>query len=374
MALVDTRRALGAVSELLDAQLSTRTSAMSVDVGRPESAVGSGGPKFNLFLYQVEVDGNLMNQSLDRGQSPPLWLVLKYLLTAIDQTNETDTADAHSLLGEGMLALKELNFLRPVSAPLVDNPEPLKVSFDIADSELLSKVMQGTDEKYRVSIAFQVRPVMIAPGKPPAYSIPVKTVGPPGDEGVVVLPALGARLTSVVPESAVAGSELTISGEGINASATEVRLGGQSFPITAAQIGQITTLIPLTTSLSAATYSLCVITDLGAGREIASDSIQIKLLPEVQNANASGLVSVAAGVHGDLTITGTLLGAPEDNILVAFYREGEVALMVEAAGTLAQTELTVSVSVDDAIPAGNYFIILRINGVQAIDAPEVVWS
>ena len=36
-------------------------------------------------------------------------------------------------------------------------PEPLKLSFDGAGVDLLSKVMQGTDERYRLSMAFQVR-------------------------------------------------------------------------------------------------------------------------------------------------------------------------------------------------------------------------
>jgi len=44
----------------------------------------------------------------------------------------------------------------------------MKITFDNATTELLSKVMQGTDEKYRFSAAFEVRPVMIAGTTPPS--------------------------------------------------------------------------------------------------------------------------------------------------------------------------------------------------------------
>ena len=77
-----------------------------------------------------------------------------------------------------MSALHELSFLRldPLVAPdvrlaLENNPEPLKLTFDESSAELLSKIMQGTDERYRLSVAFQVRPVMIVPGSRRASSL-----------------------------------------------------------------------------------------------------------------------------------------------------------------------------------------------------------
>src|SRR5688572_1681983 len=141
MALSDSKTAIGAVSELLRGQLIARTAATTVDVGRPETAAGGSGPKFNLFLYQVAVDGFLRHQPLDEGQQPPLWLVLHYLLTAFDTGSESDSINAHNLLGDGMLALQELNFLYPTVVALSENPEPLKITLDSADVELLSNIM-----------------------------------------------------------------------------------------------------------------------------------------------------------------------------------------------------------------------------------------
>ena len=377
MALVDSQQALGAVSELLSTQLTSLTSVATVDIGRPELALRTGGPKFNLFLYQIDIDGHLRSQPLDRGQAEPLWLVLRYLLTAFDTDPESDSRSAHELLGEGMLALHQINYLQPAALALADNPEPLKVSFDGADAELLSKVMQGTDEKYRLSMAFQVRPVMIAPSAVPRYTLPVRTVGPPGSEGVTVIPSLGARLTAVTPERFTLGAEITVEGRDLGVDYTEVRIGTETFAVTAAAAGRVSTTIGPATTLSAGNYALCVSRTLAGGMAFSSDSRAVQLLPEVLGATPgvpAALVNNAGLVSGDLTLTGTRLGGPDDSIFVAFYRDGEVALMLEADGAVAQTSLAVSVAPDDAIPAGSYFIILRVNGVQAADAPQVVWS
>lgn len=374
MALVNSQQAIGAVSDLLSSRLTSLTSANTVDVGRPEQASSVAGPKFNLFLYQIDVDGHMRNQALDRGQADPLWLVLRYLLTAFDTGSESDTVAAHQLLGEGMLALHELNFLEPSTPELSDNPEPLKITFDSADSELLSKVLQGTDVQYRISAAFQIRPVMIAPSVAPRYTLPVRTVGPPGSEGVALLPTLGARLTSVTPERFTAGTVITVTGRDVNDAITDVRIGNETYAVTSASEGRVTTTVPLTTALSAGNYTLCVSRTLVSGMVLCSDSLAVQLLPEVVSATPGVLTSSAGMVSGDLTIAGTRLGGPDDAVFVAFYRDGDVALMLEATGAIAQTSLVVSVTIDDAIAAGNYFIIVRVNGVQAVDAPQVVWS
>ena len=168
MPLLSTREAIGAVSEALRSQLQSRSSILTT-VKRPEAAaLDDVVPKLNLFLYQIDFDPHLKNHSLDEGQAPPLWLVLRYLITAYDTGNDSDTVAAHRLLGTGLAHLQTMNFLNPIVPALADNPEPLKLSFDSSDVELLSKVMQGSEEKYRISAAFQVRPVLIAPDVPPS--------------------------------------------------------------------------------------------------------------------------------------------------------------------------------------------------------------
>ena len=103
MSLAKTSKAIGAITDAISQRLNTRT-GINVTVGRPEpaSAVPAGN-RLNLFLYEVQLDGNLRNVPLDEGQPPALWLVLKYLLTAFDSDGKTsESILAYEHLGAGI--------------------------------------------------------------------------------------------------------------------------------------------------------------------------------------------------------------------------------------------------------------------------------
>src|SRR5690348_11062902 len=111
MALADSGRAIGAVTKLLHEHLIRR--GFAVSVGKPEAAAASdSAAKLNLFLYETVFDASLRNVPLYEDQPAPLWLTLKYLLTAFDDRELSDSEAAHELLGRGLSALHELNFLR----------------------------------------------------------------------------------------------------------------------------------------------------------------------------------------------------------------------------------------------------------------------
>src|SRR4051794_2038558 len=147
MSLAASNEAIGAVSELLKVRLAAETGINSIAVGRPEdaskAAVAGGGGGFNLFLYRISIDANLRNRALDDGQAPPVWLSLFYLLTAFDGADSDSTA-AHRLLSRAMVVLNAMSIMRPDPAniALASNPDPLRLTFDEADVDLLSKVMQ----------------------------------------------------------------------------------------------------------------------------------------------------------------------------------------------------------------------------------------
>lgn len=374
MALADTKDAMGAVTDLLKNQLTINTNANTVDIGRPEQALATNCPKLNLFLYQIDIDGQLRNHPLDQGQKPPLWLVLHYLLTAYDEDKESNSIEAHKLLGEGMLALQEMNSIKSSSPALESNPEPLKITFDVADSELLSRIMQGADEKYRLSAAFQIRPVMLVPSMLPGYGLPVKTVGRPGDEGVVVLPSLGPKIETLDPVKFAPGEEIILTGLDIGTDTEEILLGEMVFPVTAAKVGEIRTVIAGNTALSAGSYPITAVRTLPGGLKIRSNALLGYLLPVVDLALPGALTLFNGRMHGALTLTGNHLGGVDDSIFVGFYRNGAVVLMLQATGTAAQTSLTVTVEEEDALSPGEYFIILRVNGAQATNAPPVEWT
>src|SRR4029450_4827937 len=107
MSLADSGMAIGAVTRLLQDHLIRR--GFQVSVGKPEDAAQNDTtPSLNLFLSEPAFDPQLRNTSLRDGEPPPLWLVLKFLLTAFDTSENSDTAIAHDLLGRGMSALHEL--------------------------------------------------------------------------------------------------------------------------------------------------------------------------------------------------------------------------------------------------------------------------
>ncbi len=420
MALADTRRAIGAVTRLIrdHLDLHPEVAVSSVTVGRPETQAETSGTKLNLFLYEVQFDGHLKNTSLDEGQAPPLWLVLRYLLTAFDGSGESDSIEAHEFLGEGIRAMQELSFLalNALSLPaLNDNPETLKITFDETPSDLLAKLMQGSEESYRCSIGFQVRPVMIAPGLPPSYSLlvginyegdpmaipPVPPSGIIGEEGIhlAVLASLGPMITRVSPEKFEAGATLTLYGTDLHLSGLSVMLGSAELAVTAQQPDRLQCLvngsIPNGSVISAGSHPVCVALTLPGGRRRSSNLLVGALLPTLTGAVPNSLTRVnpaipASNVFGNIVMNGVLLGAQNDDIFVALYQEGRIVRVFDRIHNPAapstqsriivnatQTSLTLIIVADepgdtnDGVPPGAYRVILRVNGQQAKNSPAV---
>ncbi|NKI92170.1 DUF4255 domain-containing protein [Rhizobacter sp. SG703] len=387
MSLAASQEAIGAVSELLKVQLAVRTGINAVAVGRPEEASkaassGAGGSSFNLFLYRVGIDGNLRNRALDDGQSPPVWLVLHYLLTAFDGT-DSDSALAHRLLSRGMVALNAMSILRPAAtnAVLASNPDPLRISFDEADVEMLSKVMQGSDEKYRVSAAFQVRPVMLAStDAAPAYALPVLTIGPalPPPQrytGVSVLPGMGPRLGAIEPERFAAGQPFVLRGADL-AGCDQVFVGAAAYPATPTADGGLSATIPLADTAAAGTYPVCAARTLPDGHLFSSNALAGHLLPRITGVALDGpLVPQMGKLSGSFTVSGSQLGGPLSAAYAALYLNGQARLLLEPQPGGTPTSLGFTVGDAQALPPDpNYRVILRVNGEQALDTPLLAWT
>jgi hypothetical protein len=377
MPLAESRNAIGALAEHLAAQLTARTAATTVDIGRPEDAASNNGPKLNIFLYQIDFDGHLRNVPLDRGQEPPIWLALRYLLTAYDSTAESDSAEAQHLLGEALLALRDMSYQEPAALALADNPEPLKITFDHADVQLLSQIMQGTDEKYRISAAFQVRPLLLTTLNARGSAPLIRSVGPIAQPGVLVLPSLGPRLDAIEPASFEMGDAVVLTGGDLAADIVEVCFGTVCVLAPQADVANnrvaITVPSPPVADLSAGSHAVTVVKTLPNGRRFSSNAVLGKLRPTLTAVGHGPLTPSGPNLFGDLTLTGERLGGPDDTIFVGFYRNGRVEALFEASGSAAQTNLTVSLVAEQAVAPGTYLIILRVNSEQALDAPPVNW-
>lgn len=395
MALASTSQAIGAVTRLLVDHLNRRTT-LPINVGRPESSSSVSTATLNLFLYETLFDPSLKNESLVDGQPPPLWLTLKYLVTGFDGSGSSDSADAHDVLGAGLGALQELAFLgldaavaATVRSALEDNPEPLKVTFDECTADLLNKITQTSDDKYRLSAAFQVRPVMIVPPQRPSFSLLVGvdyTVTPnaltsrPFTLGV--LASLGPQLDDIEPEKFSIGDEFEVTGSNLDGANLQAFLGPVELGITAQWPDRLR--VRVDTYLQSGTYISAgeqpvVIKQFvpETGRSRSSNIVLGHLLPTVASA-ATGPVTIdgSGNVTVDITINGFLLGRNEDSILVALYRDGAAAHVFDVVKPLPppidnQQQLTVSITSAAKVATGPYQLIVIVNGQQAPQSPTV---
>jgi len=387
--LAKTTRAIGAVTEAIKARLQENT-LLDVSVGRPEPPNGGGpaGARLNLFLYEVDFDANLKNVPLDEGQRPPLWLVLKYLMTAFAKDgNNSDSSEAHENLGLGINALQQLALLPfDVSDPLLDslrdNPEDLTITFDDAPIDLISKVMQGSDEKYRLSIAFQVRPVMIATAELPSYSqlvgVNYETMTLIGEKGIriPVLPSMGPTLDEVSPLSFELNDTVTLKGSDLHLANLSVHLGPVELPVTMQQPDRLQFVvrpdIATPALISAGGHPISVTQLISTGRQRKSNPVVGSLRPTVTNVVRGPVSTVGTLKFATIDVTGTLLGKDgSDEFYLALIREGMTVRLFDVLADTssgAQTGRRCVMQAADAVPSGSYLVIYRVNGQQATQA------
>jgi len=398
MALANTVDAIGAVTELLKTRIAQFTGTPDISVGRPDKAT-SGNPHINLFLYEITFDPFLKNTSLNEGEKAPIWMVLKYLMTAFHGTDDSDSADAHKHLGAGIQAvnhndLLSLNGVTGDTFKALDpNPEELHVTFDEAPADLLAKLMQGTDEKLRLSVCFQVRPVMIAPADPPNGSLLVgvdytrpPTVLTPKPVGLDVIPSMGAFISEISPTGFEVGEEVTIRGTDLNQENASVMLGPVELPVTMQAPDELRFKIDRTliagSSISAGSHPITVVSTLsGTGKKRASNAVIGNLVPTLNTATiAGGVASINAGpprtAFATINLTGLLLGSDQDDVLLAFYRDGKVYKVFDVftpqpGPPTGQLTKQLVMQSPDAIAEGDYLMILRVNSQQAPQSPTV---
>jgi hypothetical protein len=319
-------------------------------------------------------------------------------MTAFDLTGESESIEAHEILGEGMRVLQGLNFFSlsglPVTAvtALDNGPDRLKLTFDDANSDLLSKLMSGSEESYRCSIAFQIRPVMIAHGEPPSYSLLVGvdyTTGTiPGEDAIQlpVLPSMGPTIDAVTPLEFETGASGEIMGTSLDIDGLVVRLGPVELPVTMQRTDrlrfQVSQSLQDGERISAGSHALEVVQVLSTRRR-RSNPLIAGLLPRLDAVTPGVLTRVDAGnpasaVFGPITLTGVLLGTSGDEVFVGMQRNGRVVQLFDdfqiplMPGTTPQTELVMDIPVEKALPPGEYRAILKVNGRQARNSPVVM--
>jgi hypothetical protein len=407
MALADTSRAIGAVSRALKARIDA-ISGVSTSIGRP-SDVSAVGSSLNLFLYEVHFDEHLKNTPLNDGEKAPLWLVLRYLLTAFQSNEDSDSESAHDLLGAALRSVYTDDLLRLDGLAAVDlaalspNPSPLHVSFEPAPADVAAKLMQGPDDKIRLSACFQVRPVMIAAAEPGDYSLlvgidytqtPTATVVEiplVAPVGIEVIPSMGSIVERIEPSGFEIGEEISIFGSDLHLSGLTVQLGPIELPATMQQPDELRFRIDpdiiAASDISAGSHAVAIVQNLAGGKKRKSNAVIGNLVPSLRTATVVGAVVVVGGqVSATIELTGDLLGSPEDDVVIALYRDGSVTNMFdEFTEVPAAPRQTVRRFVippappppdpeKKAVDAGTYNFILIVNGQQSPTSPRLELS
>jgi hypothetical protein len=375
MALSDSSKAIGAVTRLLTQRLTTV--GLSAQAGRPDK-ISSTFTGVNLFLYEVTRNAALANESLFEGEPPPLWLTLHFLLNAAHE-GETDTPEAHDLLGQAMAALQRQNFLNPTSGSpeelaLEHANEPLKITFEPSASDVTSKITQSgvANERYRLGIAFEVRPIVIAPEPPQKFDFLVGidyTQPPPNNLiegeglGLQILPTMGPQITRVNPErlSHSSTGTFTVEGVDLHLSGLQCCLSGAVLTLDSQQPSLLKVRTALTgLGLSAGEHVLYVTQPLLGGKTRQSNKRLVRVLPTVTSVTL---------VASTLTVTGQLLGGAEDDVWIALLRNGQVLRVIEGPATaVTQDQLTATLT---ALPPGPAHVVVRVNGQQAHQSPVI---
>ncbi|MBL7519820.1 DUF4255 domain-containing protein [Frankia sp. CNm7] len=228
-----------------DLQAALGVSAIEVSALPPDRIdVTAETSRLNLFMYQVRPNTGWSTTDLpshDRAgrrlTNPPLALDLSYLLSAYG------SKDLHGeiLLGYGALVLHQTRVLtrdaiRATFAPplptdlallatagLENQEEVVSLSMESLSTDELSRLWSVFGEKYRPSIAFQARVVLLRATDPAAPP------GPPVRRARLAMSvSLHPTITAVepTPVTAVAGAAVELVGTGLLGGATTVLFGG----------------------------------------------------------------------------------------------------------------------------------------------------
>ena len=228
---------------LMGANVALRVTTLPPDDDRVDQADG-----VNLFLYRVSESpfGRNMDWRGDpanpiKVKRPPLALTLNYLLTAYAKKGDGTAQDditAHQILGNALTILHENAILNDIhdsefdadlntnlAAELRNSFEKIKLSPSPISMEEFSKIWTGISKAYRLSVAYKVSLVQIAPINP------AQPPGPPVLKTSLTITTIGRpQIGSIDPSSGPVGTDVTIKGSGFKTTGmiTTVAIDGET--------------------------------------------------------------------------------------------------------------------------------------------------
>jgi hypothetical protein len=207
----------------------------------------------NLFLYRVSESPFAMNVNW-RGDRvspglnrPPVPLTLHYMMTAYSKKGAgtvRDDVTSHQILGNAIAILHEHPVLNDVHdsdfdadldtqfAPELRNAfEKIKVTHTAISMEEFSKIWTGFSKAYRLSVAYEVSLVQVAP------LVPAAMPGPPVQDLRLAVETLAAPIiTAIEPEAGPASAEIVLKGSAFTAQGKTTIVNAGEFEIEEADL------------------------------------------------------------------------------------------------------------------------------------------
>jgi hypothetical protein len=342
----------------------------------PDQAQNSGHPvELNLFLYQAAVDGSLRNQpprTLVPGESgePPLPLVLHYLLTPYIKGGDDVDVTAHHLLGLAVQTLNdhpvltrtELADIAPYSN-VADQVERIRISWQQLEEKDIFSLWSIFSSPYRLSVAFEVRAVLIDSRRDSRTPLPVLTRGvndrgPEANANVdSPFPELSAAIPPNAQPSARIGDAVTLRGANLGASAVRVLLDHPQLtapiPVTPSSTSSTEVTFTVPNTLPAGAVSVALGLTATGLPETLTNAVALPLAPKI---TTSLPISVAGTAGITITCDPPVRPGQQAQLLLA---EHGVAAQPFAAATGSLTFALINV------PPGAYLTRLRIDGVDS---------
>jgi hypothetical protein len=230
-----------------------RVTTLPPDDDRVDTADG-----INLFLYRVSESPFARNVDW-RGdppnpkviKRPPLALTLSYLMTAYAKKGDGTAQDditAHQILGNALAILHENPVLNDIhdsdfdadlstnlAGELRNSFEKIKITPAPISTEEFSKIWTGLSKAYRLSVAYEVSLVQVAPINP------ATPPGPPVQQTSLTVSTFGRpQIGSISPSSGPAGTEVTIKGSGFKTAGLTTTLAINGEVISEADLTKLT--------------------------------------------------------------------------------------------------------------------------------------
>ena len=350
----------------------------------PDKARDSGDStnQINVFLYQTLPNASFRNTDVPGRVKPgetgrfPLALNLYYLITAYGQDNEDIIS--HRLLGEAMRVLHDYAILNPdhirtalPESDLHNQVERVRITPQSLNLEEISKLWTTFQTPYRISAAYEVSVILIDSSRPVRTPLPVLTRGS-DDQGVLAQTGLippFPTLQLVQPPnqqpSVRLGERLILKGHHLQSQGDVIvrfmhPRWSRPFDLTsqpgATDTEVVVELPERSQDWPAGFYTVMVQVGQG-GQERVTNALSFSLAPKILRFDISPL--------GTLTVTCEPHIWPEQRVLL-LMGDRELLPQVDLdASPLTEKTNTLVFNLRD-IPSGDYFLRLRVDGVDSL--------